>query len=169
VSGRQLDTDSIIDDVRHALNSSGLDPKSLTIEVTETSLMRDADATAGRLHALKGLGVRIAIDDFGTGYSSLAYLQKFPVDCLKIDRAFTVAIDRSSESRALFHTLVQVGQALGLTTLAEGVETPDQAEYLHQENCDLVQGFHFARPLDAHTLETTLLHQPLRKPIDLNH
>ena len=103
--------------------------------------------------------MKIAIDDFGTGYSSLAYLQRFPVDSLKIDRAFTTGIDRGKESRALLHTLVQVGKALGLKTLAEGVETPDQAEYLQQEHCDQVQGFHYARPLDPDTLEATLLHR----------
>ena len=99
---------------------------SLIIEVTETALMRNVEATARRLQAIKQLGVRIAVDDFGTGYSSLAYLQQFPVDCLKIDRSFTNAITTSPESKALIATLVQLGKDLGLRTLAEGVETTDR-------------------------------------------
>ena len=100
VSGRQLDSDAIIGHIRDALNASGLASTSLIIEVTETALMRDPDSTARRLHAIKDLGVRVAVDDFGTGYSSLAYLQQFPVDCLKIDRTFTNAITTSPESDA---------------------------------------------------------------------
>src|SRR6201999_4576956 len=109
VSGRQLDRDSIIAHVADALASSGLEPAALTIEITETALMRNIDTTARRLRDLKDLGVQIAIDDFGTGYSSLAYLQRFPVDCLKIDRSFTETITRSPESEALIRTLVQLG------------------------------------------------------------
>ncbi len=163
MSGRQLDRDVIIDDVRAALESSGLDPASLTVEVTETALMRNVDTTTRRLRELKDLGVKIAIDDFGTGYSSLAYLQRFPVDCLKIDRAFTDAINRSPEANALIRTLVQLGQDLGLKTLAEGVETTDQLDHLRNEHVDEAQGFLLARPLDPKTLETQLL-APTRPP-----
>src|SRR5580658_8898841 len=126
VSGRQLDDDAIVVHVRDALEASGLDPTSLIIEVTETALMRNAESTAGRLQAIKDLGVKIAVDDFGTGYSSLAYLRQFPVDGIKIDRMFARAIMTSPASKALIGTLVQLGQDLGLKTLAEGVETPGQ-------------------------------------------
>jgi EAL domain-containing protein (putative c-di-GMP-specific phosphodiesterase class I) len=161
VSGRQLDRDVIVEHVREALERSGLDPAALIIEITETALMRNVDTTARRLHDLRALGVRVAIDDFGTGYSSLAYLQRFPVDCLKIDRTFTNAIARSPESDALIHTLVQLGKDLGLKTLAEGVETIDQLDHLRREHVNEVQGFLLARPLDARTLETQLL-EPAR-------
>ncbi len=157
VSGRQLDDDVIIDHIRQALSLSDLDPTSLIIEVTETALMRDVRATAGRLRAIKELGVRIAIDDFGTGYSSLAYLQQFPVDCLKIDRSFTDAISASPESKAIVATLVQLGKDLGLKTLAEGVETTDQMDYLRDEHVNEAQGFLLARPLDPATIETEIL------------
>jgi diguanylate cyclase (GGDEF)-like protein len=157
VSGRQLDHDVIVRHVREALDQSGLDPEALTIEITETALMRNVDMTARRLRDLKALGVQIAIDDFGTGYSSLAYLQRFPVDCLKIDRTFTEALSRSPESDALIHTLVQLGRDLGLKTLAEGVETTGQMDHLRGQQVDEVQGFLFARPLDPVTLETQLL------------
>jgi diguanylate cyclase (GGDEF)-like protein len=157
VSGRQLDRDVIVEHVREALAESGLDPEHLTIEVTETALMRNVDTTARRLGELKALGVQVAIDDFGTGYSSLAYLQRFPVDCLKIDRTFTDAIARSPESDALIHTLVQLGRDLGLKTLAEGVETTEQMDHLRGQRVDEVQGFLLARPLDSKAFEDRLL------------
>ncbi len=157
VSGRQLDRDSIVGHVRDALNSSGLDPAALTIEVTETALMRNVDSTASRLRDLKALGVQVAIDDFGTGYSSLAYLQRLPVDCLKIDRSFTDTITQSPESDAIIHTLIQLGRDLGLKTLAEGVEHPRQIDHLRAENVDEVQGFLLARPLTPAALEAQLL------------
>jgi diguanylate cyclase (GGDEF)-like protein len=156
VSARQLDADTIINDVRNALHTSGLEPHSLILEVTETCLMRNAEATARRLHDLKALSVQIAIDDFGTGYSSLAYLQRFPVDSLKIDGAFTKALQDSPESQALMHTLVQLGKDLGLTTLAEGIETTGQLDHLHHEHCDQGQGYLFARPLDPDNLQALL-------------
>ena len=123
LSRRQLDDHAIVGYIAEALKASGLSPSSLIIEIPKTALMRHADATARRLQAIKDLGVGIAVDNFGTGYSSLAYLHRFPVDCLKIDRSFTSAITTSPESKALVATLVQLGRDLGLKTLAEGVET----------------------------------------------
>jgi EAL domain-containing protein (putative c-di-GMP-specific phosphodiesterase class I) len=163
VSGRQLDDDQIVEQVRHALDSSGLPAASLIIEVTETALMRNAGETARRLRAIKDVGVRIAVDDFGTGYSSLAYLQQFPVDCLKIDQSFTNAISSSPESKALIGTLVRLGKDLGLTTLAEGLETPVQMDHLRAEHVNEAQGFLLSRPLDPDTFETELL-IPTRHP-----
>jgi diguanylate cyclase (GGDEF)-like protein len=157
VSGRQLDRDSVTEHVREALQVSGLDPSALTLEVTETALMRNVEATAERLRELKTLGVQIAIDDFGTGYSSLAYLQRFPVDCIKIDRSFTDAVTRSPEANTLIHTLVQLGKDLGLRTLAEGVETTDQIDKLRDEGVHEVQGFLLARPTSPERFEEELL------------
>jgi len=156
VSARQLDADSFADDVRGALTRSGLDPSALTLEITETTLMRDADQTAAELVSLKALGVRIAIDDFGTGYSSLAYLRQFPVDALKIDRSFISGIAASSQSGALIHTLVQLGKTLGLETIGEGIEQASQLRHLQREQCDSGQGFLFARPLELEAIETFL-------------
>ena len=157
VSALQLDRDDLVEDVRHALERSGLEPSALILEVTETALMRNVEATAERLRQLKTLGINVAIDDFGTGYSSLAYLQRFPVDCLKIDRSFTDAIMRSPESEALVRTLVQLGKDLGLKTLAEGVETTQQVDYLRTQQVDEIQGFLLAKPLTPQTLETQIL------------
>ncbi len=156
VSGRQLDDDELIEDVRHVLAESGLDPATLTLEITETTLMRDAEATAKRLRSLKELGVRIAIDDFGTGYSSLAYLRQFPVDALKIDRSFISGIAGSKGSAALIHTLVQLGKTLDIETLAEGIEERSQLETLQREHCDHGQGFLFSRPLNVDAVEKFL-------------
>ncbi|HTU79431.1 MAG TPA: EAL domain-containing protein, partial [Solirubrobacteraceae bacterium] len=112
VSARQLDSDQLILDIEAALSSAGLDPQALTIEITETTLMRNVEETAARLAAVKALGVRIAIDDFGTGYSSLAHLQRFPVDALKIDRSFIAGLSHNKEGETLIRTLVQLGKAL---------------------------------------------------------
>jgi diguanylate cyclase (GGDEF)-like protein len=156
VSARQLDDDNIVGFIRDALQSSGLVASSLIIEVTETALMRDTSAALRRLQVIKDLGVLIAVDDFGTGYSSLAYLQQFPVDCIKIDKSFTNAIATSPESKALVRTLVQLGKDLGLKTLAEGVETTGELDLLRINDVDEIQGFLLSRPLDAETLESQL-------------
>ena len=157
VSGRQLESDDLPGDVQSALVDSGLDPSLLTLELTETVLMRDADSTSRRLRSLKDIGVRIAIDDFGTGYSSLAYLRQFPVDALKIDRSFINGIARSTEARALIHTLVQLGKTLGLDTFAEGIEDEAQLAQLQREQCDHGQGFYYSRPLPPDAVEELFL------------
>jgi diguanylate cyclase (GGDEF)-like protein len=149
VSARQLDGDEFVKDVRDSLQESGLEPAALTIEITETALMRDTDATVERLVAIKELGVRIAIDDFGTGYSSMAHLQHFPVDALKIDRSFITQMTHNREGETILHTLVQLGKALSIETLAEGIEQAQELSLLRGEKCDSGQGFLFARPLDA--------------------
>jgi diguanylate cyclase (GGDEF)-like protein len=156
VSGRQLDDDEFLGHVEHALAASGLDAAALTIEITETTLMRNAEDTARRLLEVKRLGVRIAIDDFGTGYSSFAYLQQFPIDSLKIDRSFISRVGEGHEGEILLRSLVQLGKALSIETLAEGIERPQELSVIRQENCDSGQGFLFARPLDADTVEAFL-------------
>jgi diguanylate cyclase (GGDEF)-like protein len=157
VSGRQFDGhNDLVADVRAALRASDLDPTLLTLEITETMLMRDAARSAEKLVELKALGIRIAIDDFGTGYCSLAYLQQFPVDALKIDRSFITGIASSPEADALIHTLVQLGKTLGIETYAEGIEERSQLHHLQQEECDSGQGYLFARPLAPEALEDLL-------------
>jgi diguanylate cyclase (GGDEF)-like protein len=149
VSARQLDTDAFVTEVRGALAHSGLEPCALTLEITETTLMSNAEETARRLVTIKELGVRVAIDDFGTGYSSLAYLQRFPVDALKIDRSFISRVSQDPEGDTLIRTLVQLGKSLSIETLAEGIEQSHELALLKEENCDSGQGFLFARPLEV--------------------
>jgi diguanylate cyclase (GGDEF)-like protein len=156
VSGRQLDTDQITLDIEDALSHSALDPAALTIEITETALMRNIEETARRLTEIKELGVQIAIDDFGTGYSSLAHLQRFPVDALKIDRSFIAGLGSNQEGKTLIHSLVQLGKALSIETFAEGIEQQHELALLKGEACDSGQGFLFARPLDVAATEKFL-------------
>jgi diguanylate cyclase (GGDEF)-like protein len=156
VSAKQLDRDQIVTDVHHALTTSGFDPTLCVLELTETTLMHNLDDTVGRLTLLKALGVRLAIDDFGTGYSSLAYLRQFPIDVLKIDRSFVSGITDNSEAVALVHAMVQLGKALGLETVAEGVENDGQRVKLTAENVDTAQGFLFARPLEVEAVNRLL-------------
>jgi diguanylate cyclase (GGDEF)-like protein len=168
ISAHQLDHDELLDDVADALAASGLDPPALTLEITETTLMRHPEATVRRLAQLKTLGVRVAIDDFGTGYSSLGYLRTFPVDALKIDRSFISGIGSSPESTALIHTLVQLGKTLNLETVGEGIEQRSQLQTLQGEDCDIGQGFLLARPLEIEAVERLLkkiaVHSPTQTP-----
>jgi diguanylate cyclase (GGDEF)-like protein len=160
VSARQLDGELLLQELQRALETTGLPPSALVIELTETAIMYDAESTARQLRAIKELGVGVAIDDFGTGYSSLAYLRQFPVDILKIDRSFVSAISDSIESSALIRTLVQLGKQLGLTTLAEGIEQHEQFCQLQEQECDSGQGFMFARPLAVDAVEKFLAELP---------
>jgi diguanylate cyclase (GGDEF)-like protein len=147
VSPRQLETDRIVDDVRQAVARHHLPPGCLTLEITETTLMEDTASTIRTLAGLKKLGVRIAVDDFGTGYSSLSYLRKFPIDALKIDRSFIMRLGDNVVSGPLVHTVVELGRALGVETLAEGIEEQSQLAWLRREHCDSGQGFLFGEPL----------------------
>jgi diguanylate cyclase (GGDEF)-like protein len=149
VSGRQLDDRSLATYVSEALATSGLPASQLTLELTESALMRNTDVTLATLRALKESGVRLAIDDFGTGYSSLRYLQQFPVDVLKIDKSFVDGIARGGRDAALGRTIVALAETLGLRTVAEGIEDSVQRERLRAMGCELGQGYLFARPLDA--------------------
>ncbi|HSZ12627.1 MAG TPA: EAL domain-containing protein [Solirubrobacteraceae bacterium] len=149
VSARQLDSRDFVGHVERALERSDLDPSMLTLEITETALMRNVEATAQRLCTIKELGVKIAIDDFGTGYSSMAHLQNFPVDALKIDRSFVARMTSSPESETILQSLVALGRALSIETLAEGIEQSHELAALQDQSCDSGQGFLYARPLDA--------------------
>jgi diguanylate cyclase (GGDEF)-like protein len=163
LAAAQLGRDRIVDDVNRALAASGFDPSMLTLELTETVLMHDVQPTLSRLELLKAIGVRLAVDDFGTGYSSLAYLRQFPIDVLKIDKSFVLAIADSPDSIAIVHTLVQLGKVLGLEIIAEGVENDEQRTRLKAEEVETAQGFLFGRPLDVEALNR-LLTKPRAEP-----
>ena len=149
VSGRQLQNASFVSDVAEALADSGLPPSRLVLEITETVIMQRTEIIMQRLRELKDLGVHLAIDDFGTGYSSLSYLQQFPIDIIKIDKAFIEGMDRDPAGAALTRTIIGLGWTLGLSTVAEGVEHSSQRETLAQLGCAVGQGFLFARPVAA--------------------
>ncbi len=167
VSALQLDTDDLLDHVSEALSSSGLDASALTLEITETTLMSNAEETARRLISLKSLGVRIAVDDFGTGYSSLAHLRQFPVDVLKIDRSFISQLAEGCEGEILLHTLVQLGKALSIETTAEGIERPQDLSLIKAEECDNGQGFLFTRPLSAQDADSFFRQWPATRRFEI--
>ncbi len=153
VAAKQLDADTMLDDVRTALQISGLDPRRLILEITESEVMSDLDEALRKLNALKTLGVRLAIDDFGTGYSSLSQLQFFPVDELKIDRSFVSRIEQGDREAAFVRTIVSLAKSLSMEVVAEGVETDDQQQFLHGIGCDLGQGYLYSRPIGASDVE----------------
>jgi diguanylate cyclase (GGDEF)-like protein len=169
VSQLQLDTDELIDHVTEALEASGLAPEALTLEITETTLMSNAEETARRLYELKRLGVKIAVDDFGTGYSSLAHLRQFPVDVLKIDRSFVSQLAEGSEGEILLHTLVQLGKALEIETTAEGIESPRDLSLIRDKECDNGQGFLFTRPLSAQDADSFFRQWPAHRRFEVRH
>jgi EAL domain-containing protein (putative c-di-GMP-specific phosphodiesterase class I) len=152
LSARQLQDPGVVDDVADALRRSSLPPELLTLELTESVLVRGGETVLDALRALHGLGVRLALDDFGTGYSSLSYLRDLPVDVLKIDRSFVADADADAESRSILRGIVQIGRALDLEVVAEGIERPSQAVAALELGCSVGQGYHFGRPLAAHEL-----------------
>ena len=149
VSGRQILDPALAADVEAAIEQSGIAPEQLQVELTESVLIDDLDDSLALVGRLKELGVSVALDDFGTGYSSLSYLKQLPVDMIKVDRAFVAGLPDSREDLAIVSAVVSFADALGLSVIAEGVETEDHVQALRDIGCELAQGFHFHRPLEA--------------------
>jgi diguanylate cyclase (GGDEF)-like protein/PAS domain S-box-containing protein len=152
----QFSSRGLVDTVERALRESGLDPRRLELEITETVMLRDTEATLSTLHRLKALGVRIAMDDFGTGYSSLSYLQRFPFDKVKIDRCFTRDLGHTQQSGAIIRAVAGMCQGLDMRTTAEGVETEEQFRALAQKGCIEAQGYLFSHPRPAAEISAML-------------
>jgi EAL domain-containing protein (putative c-di-GMP-specific phosphodiesterase class I) len=149
LSARQVQHPEIVAEVKAMLDQSGLAPDALTLEITETFVVEDAESNRVTIQRLKELGVRLAIDDFGSGYSSLGYLKRLPVDILKIDRAFVQTLGRDPEDTAIVEAVTNLAHTLHMQVTAEGVETIEQVEQVRALGVDLGQGFFFARPLPA--------------------
>ncbi|HON58550.1 MAG TPA: EAL domain-containing protein [Smithella sp.] len=147
LSLKQLMDDHLIEDIRTALNESGLPPYLCELEITESMIMNNPSRFIEVLKKIKEIGVRLAIDDFGTGYSSLAQLKYFPIDTLKVDRSFIRNIPQDNENKAITEAIITMGKTLHLTVVAEGVETQEQATFLQEQICDQMQGFYFSRPV----------------------
>jgi EAL domain-containing protein (putative c-di-GMP-specific phosphodiesterase class I) len=145
ISSRHLQHGELVHDVATALKMSGFEPENLVIELTESTMMYNIDANLERLHQLRALGVRLAIDDFGTGYSSLAYLHRFPIDILKIDRSFISRLTSTDAGSELARAVITLGDTLGLDTVAEGIELEPQVAALLALGCVAGQGFLFAK------------------------
>ena len=156
ISALQFRRADFVDGIAAALRRHDIPAGLLTLELTESIVMRDVEQVARQLAELKALGVSIAIDDFGTGYSSLAYLKRFPLDKLKIDRSFVMDTPQSADDVAIVTAIIQMGHSLQLKTVAEGVETVEQKELLHRLGCDLVQGFLVSAPMDAQATQRWL-------------
>ncbi len=149
LSPAQFRDGSLVQVVRRTLDATGLHPSRLELEVTESVLLAASDANVAMLHALRRLGVHIAMDDFGTGYSSLSYLRAFPFDKIKIDRSFVQQVGENAQSAAIVKAVIGLGASLGIVTVAEGIETGAQLEWLREEGCDEVQGYLLGRPMPA--------------------
>lgn len=177
LSARQLQSDILIDDVTSTLVKTGLKPACLDLEITESMLMQNAEAAIQILTALKSIGVTISLDDFGTGYSSLAYLKRFPLDAVKVDRSFVKDIAADSDDASITRAVITMAHHLKLKVVAEGVETSEQLALLISNQCDIIQGYFFSRPLAAvamtemlvadKRLPTNLLRSGTRKPMAL--
>jgi len=150
ISARQLQHPNFAEDITQSLQEFEVDPNAFELEITESVVMGDQDDISAKLDELKSLGVRLAIDDFGTGYSSLSYLKQLPVETLKIDKSFIRGLGRNPKDRLIASATISLAQTLGLTVVAEGVETARQATHLRKLGCDLAQGFYFAKPLTSH-------------------
>ena len=156
LSAKQFHEPNLVHVVAEILAKTDLDPQSLKLEITENVMIENSQATSAVLDALKSLGIQLSIDDFGTGYSSLARLKHYPIDTLKLDGSFVADLDSNIEGEDIMAAMIGLAHALGLTVVAERVETAEQLRRLHKTSCDMVQGFHFSRPLSAATMETLL-------------
>lgn len=160
VSARQFRDKTWISRVAHALTETGLEPKYLELELTESLLMHDVGQAIATMKELQALGVQFAIDDFGTGYSSLSALKNFPVARLKIDQSFVRGLPYDAEDRGIAAAVISLGQKLNMRVIAEGVETDEQLAFLRDNQCDEIQGYHFSKPIAPEAVER-LLGRPL--------
>jgi len=163
LSARQFTQKTLLSDVARIIAQSGLTPDCLELEITESLVMTNPEHATETLHKLKAMGISLSIDDFGTGYSSLAYLKRFPIDCVKIDRSFIKDIPTEADDMAITKGVIALGHSLRLKVVAEGVETVEQQDFLRSNDCDEMQGYLFSKPLPAEEV-MTLLKTHAQKP-----
>jgi EAL domain-containing protein (putative c-di-GMP-specific phosphodiesterase class I) len=147
LSPRQFKEPGMLHEIGEILAGTGMAPELLELEITESMIMQNVDIAAEKADALNKVGIKLAIDDFGTGYSSLSQLKRFPIDTLKIDRAFVRDIPDSADDTAITKAVISLGKALDVRVVAEGVETPAQYRFLREHGCDEMQGFYFSKPI----------------------
>jgi EAL domain-containing protein (putative c-di-GMP-specific phosphodiesterase class I) len=157
LSARQFHQANLVDMISDIIKKSGIEPKDLDLELTESTIMDFLDETTATLRRLKDLGTHISIDDFGTGYSSLMYLKTFPIDTLKIDKSFVKDIPTNSDDRAITQAIISMGHSLKLEIVAEGVETKEQLDFLRSKDCDIIQGFLFSKAIPADDIPPFLI------------
>jgi EAL domain-containing protein (putative c-di-GMP-specific phosphodiesterase class I) len=167
LSARQTRDSHLVHDILDALRAAGMPPGQLELEITESVLMDNVHANVDLLHRLQTEGIRLSIDDFGTGYSSMAYLKRFPIDQVKIDRTFVRDIPGDGDDEAITTAIIAMAHSLGLSVVAEGVETAQQLEFLRNAGCDIMQGYYFAEPRPAAQVEAFLRsRKPLLAPAE---
>ncbi|HEX9812880.1 MAG TPA: EAL domain-containing protein [Burkholderiales bacterium] len=165
LSMRQFADPDLLTDITAALKDTGMAPERLELELTESMVMQNIERTVKLLTAIKNMGVRLAIDDFGTGYSSLAQIKRFPLDTLKVDRSFIRELQHHSEDQAITEAIIAMGKTLSLTVVAEGVETPEQEQFLRAHACDEMQGYYFSKPVAPEDFASLLReHVPVARP-----
>jgi EAL domain-containing protein (putative c-di-GMP-specific phosphodiesterase class I) len=164
LSPRQFTDEHLLHDVDEALLASGMSAVLLQLEVTESMVMRNVARAVRVLNAIQRRGIRLAIDDFGTGYSSMSLMKQFPIDTIKIDRSFVRDLPRDTEDQAIAQAIISMGKALGMTVVAEGVETAAQQAFLRDHHCDEMQGYLFSKPLPPRALAKLLRCPPLLAP-----
>ncbi len=164
LSGRQVGQRGLVEIVTSILEETGLNPRLLDLELTESALIQNGEAAVLNLRRLRALGVRLSVDDFGTGYSSLSYLRRFPLDTLKIDRSFVQDMEKDIEGQAIARAIIDLSHALSLEVVAEGVETPEQRQCLMEMGCDIMQGYLFSPPVTVEHLEAILGMPPTLSP-----
>jgi EAL domain-containing protein (putative c-di-GMP-specific phosphodiesterase class I) len=156
LSARQFQHQDLVELVARLVRETGCDPTCLALEITETAVMENPQAAVAIFRQLSDMGVRLAIDDFGTGYSSLAYLKRFPIDSLKIDRSFVSDITRDADDAAIVHSVIALAHSMKLKVVAEGVEDARQLQFLREHGCDQMQGYYVSRPVPAAGIEALL-------------
>ena len=167
VSAVEFRSSGFLAGVRDILKETGLHPRHLEVELTESGLMQDTETTTKVLHGLKALGVQLAIDDFGTGFSSLSYLQRFPIDTIKIDQSFVQDINDETDEAAIVSAVIAMGKSLKLLVVAEGIESQPQLDFLRSHACAEGQGFYYSRPLPAAEFAKLLTNR--QRPISVAH
>jgi EAL domain-containing protein (putative c-di-GMP-specific phosphodiesterase class I) len=165
LSPRQFREADLVDRVRDILHHTGLDPRHLKLEVTESGVMDNPDDAIEKMRSLRNLGIRFSIDDFGTGYSSLSYLKRFPIDALKIDRSFVTDAMDNRDDQEIIKTIISMANTLNMEAVAEGVETEAQRDFLCDQGCRMMQGYYFGRPTPTDEFEA-LLQTSLDRPTD---
>jgi EAL domain-containing protein (putative c-di-GMP-specific phosphodiesterase class I) len=156
LSAKQCSQSDLVQRVASVLQTTGLAPGNLKLELTESMIVEDATSTSAMLSELRALGVQVQIDDFGTGYSSLGYLQRLPIDTLKIDRTFVSRIGNNGSGAEIVQTIMALAHDLGMKVVAEGIETDEQLSKLQSMDCEFGQGYLFTKPVDGQTAEAFL-------------
>ena len=159
ISAVSLEKENFVDMLSHTLEMYGVNPESIELEITESVFINNFEDVIDKIKTIRGLGMRVSLDDFGTGYSSLSYLKQLPIDTLKIDRTFIETAVKDSSSSIIYESVIQMSQKLGFETVAEGVETREQFNYLREKNIDIIQGFLLGKPISKVEFEKLLIRQ----------